>query len=133
MIKKITLSFVLAFFCFTIFSQSIGDTIKVQSFNYSSQTRDTIVSFPSDTSITYEKILMYYNMRCKGARVSTGSARNLGCGEWDYSCNTYLHDSTRFDSTVNYIPSYTISNFSGNTFNYSISPLYNFYRKITSR
>ena len=133
MIKKITLSFVLAFFCFTIFSQSIGDTIKVQSFNYSSQTRDTIVSFPSDTSITYEKILMYYNMRCKGARVSTGSARNLGCGEWDYSCNTYLHDSTRFDSTVNYIPSYTISNFSGNTFNYSISPLYNFYRKIEKK
>lgn len=115
------------------YSQSIGDTITIQSFDYSSQTRDTMVSFPTDTAVSYEKILMYYNMRCKGGRVSTGTSRNLGCGEWDYSCNTYLHDSTRFDSTQSMISNYLISNFTGTSFPYSISPLYDYYRKIEKK
>jgi hypothetical protein len=121
--------------CFTVFgmSQNIGDTIKVQSFDYSSPTRDMMVTFPSDTSIKYEKIWMLYNMRCKGGLVSTGTNRNLGCGEWDYSCNTYLHDSTRFDSTLTTIPNYTISNYNGGTFNYSAVPLYDLYRKIEKK
>ncbi len=133
MLKNLKL--VIVFICISIFglSQNIGDTIKVQSLNYSSQTRDTMVAFPTDTNITYEKVLMLYNMRCKGARVSTGTNRNLGCGEWDYSCNTYLRDSTRFDSTVASIPSYTISNFSGTSFSYSATPLYDLYRKIEKK
>lgn len=114
-------------------SQTIGDTIRIQSFDYSSQTRDTMVNFPTDTTVKYEKILMYYNMRCKGGRVSTGTNRNLGCGEWDYSCNTYIHDSTRFDSTRALVSNYLISNFSGNSFPYSINPIYDYYRKIEKK
>ena len=133
MIKKFTL--LLFLICITLFAaaQSIGDTITVQSFDYNSSTRDTMVSFPTNTSIKYEKILMLYNMRCKNGLVSSGSQRNLGCGEWDYSCNTYLHDSTRFDSTIATIPNYTISNFSGTSFNYSATPLYDIYRKIEKK
>lgn len=123
------------FICFSItgISQSIGDTIRVQTFDYSSQTRDTMVHFPNDTSLKYEKILMYYNMRCKGGRISTGTSRNLGCGEWDYSCNTYIHDSTRFDSTESFVSNYLISNFSGNSFPYSINPMYDYYQKIEKK
>ncbi len=114
-------------------SQSIGDTIKVQSFDYNSQTRDTLISFPSDPTVSYEKILMHYNMRCKGGRISTGTNRNLGCGEWDYSCNTYIHDSTRFDSTQSLVSNYDISNFSGTSFPYSSAILYDFYQKIEKK
>lgn len=117
-------------------SQSIGDTIKVQSFDYSSHTRDTIVSFPTDTSIKYEKIWMLYNMRCKGARVSTGSARNLGCGEWDYSCNTYIHDSTSIDSILVKRPKYQVTNVTptaGNTYHYTLNPVYDYYRHFLKR
>lgn len=132
--KKNTISILITLgFFFNSYSQSIGDTIKVQSFDYSSQTRDTMVNFPTDTSLSYEKILMYYNMRCKGALVSTGTSRNLGCGEWDYSCNTYIHDSTSFDSTQSLVSNYLISNFSGTSFPYSTSVLYDFYRKIEKK
>ncbi|MFB0998033.1 MAG: hypothetical protein QMC28_04975, partial [Flavobacteriales bacterium] len=114
-------------------AQNIGDTITVQSFDYSSNNRDTTVIFPTDTSIKYEKVLMLYTMRCKGARVSTAANRNLGCGEWDYSCNTYIYDEERYDSSLSVIPNYTISNFSGNSFSYSASTLYDMYRKIEKK
>ena len=81
-------------------AQSPGDTIKINVFDYNSSTRDTIAQFPINSSISYQKVIMKYGMRCKGARVSTGSNRNLGCGEWDYSCNTYISDSTRADSLL---------------------------------
>ena len=88
------LSFLFIFLAHSIKAQ---DTVTVSTFNYSSGNRDTVVSFP-DGNESYRKILMLYNMRCKGARISTGADRNLGCGEWDYSCNTYITDSSRRDS-----------------------------------
>lgn len=103
------------------------DTIRVKAFDYSSQTRDTTITFP-DGSESFRQIIMLYNMRCKGARVSTGTNRNLGCGEWDYSCNTYVEDSTRTDSLVATTPNFTIDGFSGTTFNYKETPIYDFYR-----
>lgn len=109
-----------------IFAQSIGDTIVVKTFKYGSTTRDTAIQFPNN-SLTYEKIIMKYNMRCKNALVSTGSNRNLGCGEWDYSCNTYIADSTRLDIEALTHPSHIISNFSGSTFYYTSFPLYDYY------
>ena len=111
--------------CFSVRAQ---DTVSVQSLVYASQTRDTIVSFP-DGSDSYEKILMKYSMRCKGARISTGSNRNLGCGEWDYSCNTYIVDSSRIDSLLTTTAEYRISNFSEDEFSYSSDPIYDLYRK----
>ena len=120
-------------------AQSTGDTIVVETFNYtqtygvnqwSPGIRDTTIDFPSDSNVSYEKILMLYNMRCKDANVSTSSERDKGCGEWDISCNTYIHDSTSIDSLANTIPSHSISNFSGTTYSYTTQPTYNYYRYL---
>jgi len=135
------LSILLLFFAIAFFSkaQSPGDTIIVSTFNYS-QTygvnrwspgiRDSVMTFPSDTSIHFEKILMYYNIRCKDGLVSPpiSGQTDKGCGEWDYSCNTYIHDSSRVDSFLASHKSHIISNFSGTSFDYYASPLNAFYR-----
>jgi hypothetical protein len=70
-----------AFMSFDCISQ--GD-INVQAFNYNSTTRDSVISFPDVDHNDYEKILMYYSMRCKDGLVSTTNDRNKGCGEWEY-------------------------------------------------
>ena len=123
----------------TLNAQSVGDTIVVETFNYtqtyginqwSGGIRDTTITFPSDPNVSYEKILMLYNMRCKDANVSTGTNRDLGCGEWDISCNTYIHDDTKVDSSSATRSSHTISNFSGTTFDYSTSPVNDYYRAL---
>lgn len=108
------------------FAQSVGDTIVVKAFKYGSATRDTSINFPNN-SLTYEKIIMKYNMRCKNGLVSTQSNRNLGCGEWDYSCNTYIADSSRTENAAQTHPSHIISNFSGSTYYYTNFPLYDYY------
>jgi hypothetical protein len=125
--KQILLTLLCAMAAQFSFSQ---DTIRVKAFDYNSQTRDTTVAFPSDTD-TYRQIVMLYNMRCKGAQVSSGSNRNLGCGEWDYSCNTYVEDSTRTDSLLATTAEYTIEGFSGTTYRYKETPIFDFYRNST--
>lgn len=116
----------------SLLAQSPGDTIVVQTFNYSqthgSGIRDTVIDFPDNPGISYEKVIMLYNMRCKDGLVSTTTDRNKGCGEWDYSCNTYIHDSSMVDSVLSYMNSHTISNFSGDTYNYVEDPSYNYYQ-----
>lgn len=112
-----------------LFSSSIfGQDLVVQSFNYDSETRDTVVSFPTDDHNKWEKIIMLYSMRCKDGLVSTPAQRNLGCGEWDYSCNTYITDSTQVDSLYRVSPDFEISNFSGTDFSYSETPTYTYYQ-----
>ena len=127
--KNIAVTFCILFAVQLAYSQ---DTIRVKAFDYNSQTRDTIVTFPEGTD-SYRQILMLYNMRCKGARVSTGSNRNLGCGEWDYSCNTYVEDNSRTDSLSVTTADYFISGFSGNEYNYSNSPTNTHYRNIQKK
>lgn len=93
-----------------ICSNIIGqDTTWVQSLHFGSKTRDTLVHFPNKNQNDYEKILLYYTMRCKGGLVSTSTERNKGCGEWDYSCNTSIIDSTKLDSLKAIHPDYIIS------------------------
>ncbi len=104
------------------------DTTIIQTLTWDSTGRDYVFNFPEDTGQTYEKILMLYNMRCKNALVSTGSAPNLGCGEWDYSCNTYITDSSKTDSVLATHPNYVISDFSGTSFDYTTSPTYTYYQ-----
>lgn len=104
------------------------DTVEVQTLTWDSSGRDYVFTFPDVPTDTYEKIIMLYNMRCKNASVSTGSAPNQGCGEWDYSCNTYITDSSKTDSLKSTHPNYLISDFSGTTFNYSNSPTYTYYQ-----
>ncbi len=139
--QKFYLKFLTLFCVAQAFAQSPGDTIIVESFNYS-QTyginqwspgiRDTVVDFPTDENISYEKILMMYNMRCKDGNVSQQATglRDIGCGEWDASCNTYITDSTRIDSTLNFLSSHSISNFSGTSYSYSETEVFDYYRYI---
>ncbi|MCK5857480.1 MAG: T9SS type A sorting domain-containing protein [Bacteroidales bacterium] len=130
------LKYTLLFTIFTIIAtanaQSPGDTIIVSSLNYSSSTRDTIVNFPNNTALSFEKVLMYYNIRCKDGNVSppVSGQTNIGCGEWDYSCNTYIHDSTRVDSLPASHPDYSISSFSGTSFPYRGTAMNSYYQFI---
>lgn len=129
--KKLLLtSFALAVGLSSSFAQNPGDTIVVKSLHYESQTRDTMVSFPNLPGVTYEKIIMRYNMRCKDGLVSPpiSGQTNIGCGEWDYSCNTSIIDSSRVDSSLATAASHIISGFSGTSYDYTTSQTYTFYQ-----
>lgn len=116
-----------------LWSQNIGDTITIRTFNYSqtkgSGIRDTVIDFSILPEVSFEKVIMSYNMRCKDALVSppVQGQTNLGCGEWDYSCNTFFHDPTKLDSIRSYYDQYTITNFSADTFKYSLTPIHDYY------
>ncbi len=121
-------------FVFNLSSQNTGDTIVVQTFDYGmtygqawGPPRDTIAHFPNNPNLTFEKIIMSYSMRCKNGQVNTSGGNNVACGEWDYSCHTYIHDSTRIDSILNKVSSHEIDNFSGSVFNFTSNPVYNYY------
>lgn len=125
---KKNLLFLLFLFSFSFVSaQNVGDTIRVQTFNYNSTTRDTLISFPNNPSLTFEKIILKYNMRCKNALVSTATDRNLGCGEWDYSCNTFVADSTKIEKVLTQQPNYVVSNFTGTSFSYTSQQTFDYY------
>ena len=140
--KKIYLLITCILASLQILAQSPGDTIVVQTFIHDAWTdgngnttisvsspRDTIGYFPNDPNLTFGKIIMAYNMRCKDNNNNNpGGNSRVGCGAWDYSCHTYVHDSTRIDSILSYQSSHLISSFSGNDYNYSINPVYNFYQ-----
>jgi concanavalin A-like lectin/glucanase superfamily protein/type IX secretion system substrate protein/peptide-N-glycosidase F-like protein len=115
-----------------MFAQSAGDTIVVPTFNYSQTSgggiRDTMINFPDNPDESYGKIIMLYNMRCKEGLISVPGNTNRGCGEWDYSCNTYITDSSRVDSVLSFTNSHTITTFSGSTFNYVEIQLYDYYQ-----
>ncbi|MFT6021060.1 MAG: hypothetical protein ACI9CQ_003866 [Saprospiraceae bacterium] len=121
-----------SFFVFTLFIFSLlsfskntiaQDTIIVQTITLDSDERAGVFTFPDDVSQTYEKILMRYQMRCHDGAVGFG---NVGCREWDYSCNTFITDSTRVDSNRANHPNYIISNFNGTEFSYTQQPVYNY-------
>lgn len=114
-------------------AQSIGDTVIVQGFDYGSITRDTTINFPTNSSISYERVIMRYAMRCKNALVSTGSNRNLGCGEWDYSCNTYIHEPSQADSVKRTLQKYQIIPSSNPNSIYSTTPTFSVFPKIQTK
>jgi hypothetical protein len=109
-------------------AQSPGDTIRVQAFDFNSDSRDTVIQFPAEQNLSYEKILLKYGMRCHDALVSTVSNRNLGCREWDFSCNTYIVDSTKIETLPAFTNSHFITNFTGTSFEFLNTPVYNFMR-----
>lgn len=127
-LPKIAIAFivVLSFFPSRIFAQKPGDTLRVKTFHYASNTRDTMAYFPKG-NLTFEKIILRYNMRCKNGLISDGTNRNKGCGEWDYSCNTFLVDSSKVETLPQTAPKYVISNFSGSVFNYTRNPVCDYY------
>lgn len=129
MFRKITLFAIFSILSLTIFGQTITE---IQSFTYNSTTRDTVIEFPTADHNDYEKILMIYSMRCKDALVSTAAERNKGCGEWDYSCNTYITDSSRVDSFHAVSPTHLISGFSDDVYNYTSQPTYSYSQSTQS-
>jgi hypothetical protein len=137
---SISLLFVLIFSYYSK-AQSVGDTLIVKTFNYtqtygvnqwSPGIRDTMINFPADTGMSFERILMYYNIRCKNGLVSpaVSGQTDIGCGEWDISCNTFITDSSQTDSVLSTTNNYWISNFSGTTFNYSSTPMNDYYKYL---
>jgi len=121
--KKLLLAGIL----FASFSGKSQDTTIVQTLTFDSTGRAYTFTFPDDSQ-SYRKVLMQYRMRCTGGLVSTGSNTNLGCGEWDYSCNTFLTDSTKTDSIKSTHPDFIVSGFTGTTFNYTSQPTYTYYQ-----
>lgn len=116
--------FIISLFAFIgISAAKAQDTIKVQTFTWADNHRADTFDFPNDPNQSFRKILMKYNMRCHNAAVGNG---NVGCYEWDYSCNTFITDPTRVDSSKATAPDYTISNFSGTSFSYSETPTYSY-------
>ncbi|PWH85627.1 LamG-like jellyroll fold domain-containing protein [Brumimicrobium oceani] len=111
------------------FGQNPGDTTVVQTLNFNSVVRDTQIVFPTFNSNEVERIWMKYTMRCKDGLVSPGvpGQTNKGCGEWDYSCNTYITDSTRLDSVKATIDEYIVYPYASSDDNYSTTPTYNVY------
>lgn len=107
---------------FSLYSQSTT----VHALNYNSTTRDTLVEFPQGDHNEYKKIIMHYSMRCKDGLVSPpiSGQTNIGCGEWDYSCNTNLVDSTQIDSLKRVDPDHIISGFSESLYEYTTIPTY---------
>lgn len=124
--KKTILCHLLMLLSWSVSAQSPGDTIVVKAFKYGSGVKDSLIQFPSN-SLSYEKIILKYNMRCKNALVSTQTAPDQGCGEWDYSCNTFIVDSGRNEKALNTHPSHLISSFTGTVFPYVTQPVYDYY------
>jgi hypothetical protein len=104
--------------CAEALSQS-ADTTVVQTYTWETQNNPNAAydspgrrwfEFPaSNNGVEYQKILMYYNLKC----FEDGTAGNLGfpCGEWDYLTYTYLYDHTGIiDSTLATHPLFFVNN-----------------------
>jgi hypothetical protein len=96
-----------------------ADTTIIQTFSWETQNNPATpydspgrrwFEFPSSNNgVDYQKILMYYNLKC----FEDGTAGGLGypCGEWDYLTYTYLYDHTGvIDSTLAEHPRYFVNN-----------------------
>ncbi len=118
---------IIGFILIVPFLLAAQDTTSVQVFTWDQATRRMTLNFPDDPATSYRKILMRYNMRCHNAAVGNG---NVGCYEWDYSCNTFVTDSSRLDSTPANSPSHIITGNSGFQFYFTSIPTYSYYHKI---
>jgi hypothetical protein len=115
--KNLLLSFLFISFASHTFAQ---DTITVQTLDFSDITkRRGWYVFPSDTT-NYQKILMYYTLKCDAATTQD----NYACGEWDYTTYTNLYDYQNIGQ-----PYYSLNGSYPDTINYSNSPIYTYYQQ----
>lgn len=115
--KKLLLSFILIANSFSTIAQ---DTITVQTLDFNDITkRRGWYVFPSDTN-QYQKILMYYTLKCDAATTQD----NYACGEWDYTTytNLYQHENVG-------VSRYLVNGNYPDTINYVTSPTYTYYEK----
>ncbi|MFK7756891.1 MAG: LamG-like jellyroll fold domain-containing protein [Flavobacteriales bacterium] len=112
-----------------------GDTTIVQTYtfeaqnnpdaNYDSPGRRTF-DFPEDDGTSYQKILMYYTLKC----FEDGTAGGLGfdCGEWDYTTHTFLYEHTgELDSSAQSHPLFLVNNVEFDSTLLSSTPGFSFY------
>ncbi|NOT37496.1 MAG: T9SS type A sorting domain-containing protein [Saprospiraceae bacterium] len=105
--------YTLFIFCIQLRAQ---DTITLQTLTWDSAGRSYWYNFPDIPADQIERINMIYNMRCHNAAVGNG---NVGCYEWDYSCNTFITDTFRTDSIQAIHKKYIIPGITENEYNYS--------------
>ena len=92
--KKILQTYIILILALQLGAQ---DTITVQTFDWPSESRDSVFQFPDPSEGPFRKIIMEYGMRCHDLLVGN---LDVGCREWDYSCNTVIYDSSRVDSSL---------------------------------
>jgi len=114
-----------------------GDTTIVQTFTFEAQNNPNTdydspgrkwFEFP-DNGTSYQKILMYYTLKC----FSDGTAGGLGfpCGEWDYLTYNWLYQHTGlFDSTATEHPRFKLNNNDFTTAQYRLDPVFNVFQQV---
>lgn len=96
------------------------DTVVVQTLNFSDITkRRGWYIFPADTN-TYQKILMYYTLKCDAATTQDA----YPCGEWDYTTYTNLYQYKNIGQ-----PYYWMNGDYPDTVRYTTSPTYTYYQQ----
>ena len=132
--KNLIIAIFLLVSAVSVKAQAVGDTIKIKTFTYDSGSRQMLVDFPDTPNQSFEKILLKYSMRCKDGLVSVGSPiaseRSKGCGEWDYTNNTYVIDPNNPVNVLNKTKNPVITNHNPLTdpFPYMNDPVYDYYR-----
>lgn len=95
------------------------DTTIVQTLEFSDITkRRGWYVFPSDT-VEYQKILMYYTLKCDAATTQDG----YPCGEWDYTTLTNLYEYKNIGQ-----PYYGLNGSYPDTIFYTTTPTYSYYQ-----
>jgi hypothetical protein len=113
----------LLFLAAALSSLNAQDTIVVQTLTWQDEGRSGFYEFPDDPNLSFRKIIMRYNMRCHDNAIGNG---NVGCREWDYSCNTFITDPSLVDSTRATHPDYVIPGYSGAEFPYTAQDVYTY-------
>jgi len=120
MMNKYLLYFFLLLTISSFKAQSFGDTISVQTLEFSDITkRRGWYVFPSDTN-QYHKVLMYYTLKCDPATTQDG----YNCGEWDYTTYTNLYQHENLNSSF-----YYLQNSNPDSIFYNNQPKYNIYQQ----
>ena len=125
--KKLFLFSLLCLFSFSAFA-GIGDTIRIKTITFDSlpwnSTYNGTFMFPDD-SVEYEKVLMYYTLKCDPATTQD----NYDCGEWDYLTYTFVWDSSgTMDSTYRTGPNFQVGTTTPDSLAYTTTPTWNYYQ-----
>ncbi len=108
------------------FTAIAQDTISVQTYTYDSiSTRRATFDFPAELQgKTFEKVLMYYNLKC--SPLTPWDQYN--CGEWDYLTNTTIYEHTGvLDSQLIQGPEFLVNGANIPNVFYVTNPYYHYY------
>jgi hypothetical protein len=101
------------------------DTITVQCFTFDDITKRRDKYFFPTAGQDFRKVIMEYTLKCDPRT----TADSYPCGEWDYLTYTYVHDPRgKWDSTLQTAPNYRIAGATPDSFPYTTSPVFEFWR-----